>query len=183
MADVERPDDLSPQVRTFLDREMRDLLTMPEHVAGVLAIAAPEIAARLDCSRAEVVPRSFLAEDLREKSVDLLVRLPYRDAPGRPDCVQIYFLLEHQSQPMRLIAQRIGLCKHLIWEDERLEQKGRGVPDSEVTLRPILPVVFYTGDRPWDHLPGLAELTRCPPELLPFIEASPAVLLSLTVLS
>ena len=70
----------------------------------------------------------------------------------KPLQVSMYVLLEHQSSPDRWIRLRLlrYLCR--IWEAELRDDPERR------QLRPVVPVVFYQGERRWSHSTEFADL-------------------------
>jgi hypothetical protein len=167
------PGDWSDTVRSFLDRELRGLLQSSENLRALLRLADPALAEALDFSRMEVVPRDHLLEDLRERAVDALVRLPYRagDA-GEPGAgVLVYLLAEHQSAKNLRLAPRLLRFMARIWDWEWEEQRKAGRSDAEVRLHPVIPLVFYTGEGGWERVVSLGELIAAPPDLARFVPA------------
>jgi hypothetical protein len=65
-------------IREFEDRSAQWLFEDPENVRGLLQIRDPELAERLDFTRAERVNRTFVPANLRKKESDLIFRVPYR---------------------------------------------------------------------------------------------------------
>ena len=160
----------SRQIREFNDRGTLWLLEDPANLRGLLQIVAPELAARLDVSRAERVNRSFIPADLHKEESDLIFRIAYRadDTLAGTDML-IYLLLEHQSKPDPLMGLRLLAYLLQLWESQRRQAKDANVPASEVRLSLVVPVVFYTGTETWESVPGIADLMDIPPALLPFV--------------
>src|SRR5438445_6460047 len=56
-----------------------------------------------------------------------------------------------------------------IWDLQRREWQDRQLPSAERRLRPIIPLVYYTGERRWGAPIGLAALMDVPPDLERFV--------------
>jgi hypothetical protein len=148
----------APQLpRDFPDHAIREALIQPRNLRAVLREVAPEIADRLDYTRLEIVKRAYLLDDWRERDNDVLVRLPLLGMPAGTQ-VLVCILIEHQSSADPVMPLRLLLYAVLHWEREWQlweRQHPRGEP---LRLTPILPVVFHTGQRPWNTNRTLADL-------------------------
>jgi hypothetical protein len=105
----------------------------------------------------EIVKRPYLLDDWRQRDNDVLVRLPLVGASGGTP-ILVCILIEHQTSADPVLPLRLLVYAVLHWEKEweRWErQHPRGEP---LRLTPILPVVFYTGQRPWNTNRALADL-------------------------
>ncbi|MBI3270708.1 MAG: Rpn family recombination-promoting nuclease/putative transposase, partial [Planctomycetes bacterium] len=91
-----------------------------------------------------------------------------RDGSAARD-VWINLLLEYQSNPDPLLPFRLLYYRVHLWESGRREQAERDVPEGRQRLSPMLPIVVYTGSRPWERLGSLAELCDVPRELAGFL--------------
>lgn len=170
----------------FWDRSIRFLLQRPAHLAAIVRLARPELADRLDFEHLERIDRSFVLDDYRQREADLIVRATYRAEQEERE-VLVYLLVEHQSTVDAWMPFRLLFYMTQLWEDQRR----RVGPESESNgLAPIIPVIFYTGDRPWKAGQYMEGLIEGAPELLPFCprfdilfvglrEASPAALESI----
>jgi hypothetical protein len=138
----------APQLpRDFPDHAIREALIQPRNLRAVLREVAAEIADRLDYTQLEVVKRTYLLDDWRERDNDVLVRLPLLGTPVGTR-ILICILIEHQSIADPVMPLRLLLYAVLHWEKEWQlweRQHPRGEP---LPLTPILPVVFHTGQRP-----------------------------------
>jgi len=167
-------------VREFPDRGTKWLLESPEHVAGLLQILAPELASRLDFSRLEEQKTSFVLESLRTQESDLLFLVPFKGVTGDGEReLLIYILIEHQSTPIMSMGFRILFYMTLIWDRQRQEWQRAGLPESEWRFRPILPLLFYTGDKEWDTPLSVTALMDVPAELERFIPHHDTLFLNL----
>ena len=118
--------------------------------AGLLQAYLPEAIGReLRWSSLKWQPASFIDDRLRDSESDLLYAIE-RTADGAP--AWLYVLLEHQSTPDPWLRLRLLKYSIRIWERDR-----RRHPDEE-HLRPIVPLVWYQGERGWRHAREFSEL-------------------------
>jgi hypothetical protein len=147
-------------VREFDNRSSLWLLEDPENLRGLLQILDPPLVERLDFARARRINRSFVPADLQEKESDLVYAVPFREGSRRE--VWVYILLEHQSEPDPEMGLRLYLFMGALWDTQRREWKDRKTRPSERRLLPIIPVVYYTGQRRWSAPLGLKHLMDLP---------------------
>ncbi|HLF19447.1 MAG TPA: Rpn family recombination-promoting nuclease/putative transposase [Bacteroidota bacterium] len=167
-------------VREFPDRGTKWLLESPEHVAGLLQILTPELASRLDFSRLQPQNVSFILDSLRKQESDLLFLVPFKGIAGETEWeILIYILIEHQSTLVLSMGFRILFYMTLIWDRQRQEWQRAGLPESEWRFRPIVPILFYTGDKEWDTPLSVTALMDVPAELERFIPHHEALFLNL----
>jgi predicted transposase/invertase (TIGR01784 family) len=120
------------------DSFFKELFSRPEVAADFLAnYLPPEIAAALDLSSLEIVKDSFVDEALRRHLSDLLYRVGLQGGGNAYACM----LFEHKSEPYDLVSWQILRYKVRAWEQE-LRQGAAKLP-------PIIPIVFYHGQRRW----------------------------------
>ncbi|MFT3768775.1 MAG: Rpn family recombination-promoting nuclease/putative transposase [Minicystis sp.] len=130
------------------DALFKAAFTDPEHAAGHLrSLLDPAIAARIDFASLEVVPGSFVDEDLRLRHTDLL----YRVRVGRKKAL-LYVLHEHQSTVDVLMVLRLLTYMRRIWDDHLAKH-----PKAK-TIPAIIPVVVYHGEARWYAATSFAEL-------------------------
>lgn len=174
------PDSQEPPIREFADRGTLWLLESPENLRGLLQIAAADLAAQLDFTRAERINRSFVPDDLQKQEADLLYRVPFRRKAGE---VLIYLLLEHQSRPDRTMGLRLLSYMVQLWEAQKRVWQDAKTPVSHWQLHPIVPVVFYTGKRRWASSLGLDALMEVPEALTDFVPRHEVLFLNLHTLT
>ena len=97
----------------------------------------------------KLVEGSFIDEDLRRSESDLLYEI---EQVTSQTSLWLYLLLEHQSVPDRWIRFRLMKYCCRIWD---LHLQERPMPSA---LRPILPLVFYQGERRWSYSTEFADL-------------------------
>jgi hypothetical protein len=168
---------LLPLIRDFYDRGALWLFEDPQNLRDFLRLLAPELAERLDFTRARRENRSFIPADLQEQESDLIVSVPFIEDPERE--VWIYLLLEHQSKPDPLMGLRLYRYMGELWALQRREREDQKIPPSERRLRPIVPLVFHTGEGAWSTPIGLTHLMDLPPELERFVPKWDTPLLNL----
>jgi hypothetical protein len=173
--DPSRPN--PPPIREFNDRGTLWLLEDPLNLRDLLQILEPGLIERLDFDRAQRENRSFIPADLQKQESDAVFLVPFVRERGRE--VWIYVLLEHQSEPGPLMGLRLYLYMGQLWEAQWREWEDRRPPPEERRLRPIIPIVFYTGTKTWSTPIGLKQLMDLPAELERFAPAWETPLLDL----
>ena len=138
-------------IEHFSDRSARWLLEDKENVRGLVELVASELVALLDFSRLAQLNRSFISDTLREQESDILFSVPFQ-SESETDELLIYILIEHQSTVDPAMGFRVLFYMMQIWDSQRREWESTNVPKSQWRLRPILPIVFYTGAQRW-HTP------------------------------
>ena len=131
-------------IQHFPDRSARWLLQDKENVRGLIEIVADQIASQIDFARLAQLNRSFVSDTLREQESDLIFSVPFHGGSETDELI-IYILIEHQSTVDASMGFRVLFYMTQIWDAQRREWESAEVPRSEWRLRPILPVVFYTG--------------------------------------
>jgi putative YhgA-like transposase len=164
-------------VREFPDRGALWLFEDPRQLRELLQILEPALAAQLDFSRARRENRSFIPADLRKQESDLIFLVPLRGT--RQQEVWVYVLLEHQSKPDPLMGLRLYLYMGQLWDEQRRGWEDRRTPRARRRLRPVIPLVYYTGAKRWSTPIGLASLMALPAELERFVPQWETLLLNL----
>ena len=138
------------------DKLFRLVFSDRKEAAAFLRARLPHsLGQRFRWSSLRQIPGSFVNQELRGLVTDLLFEV--RTAAGGKEARQrLCLLFEHQSRPDRWMALRVMRYCCRIWE------AGRRSHPKERFLRPVLPVVFYQGRRPWRYAQELAE--SFPPE-------------------
>ena len=148
----------------FPDRSMRWLLEDKENVRGLIEILASELVDFIDFSQLERQNTTFLSNKLQEQVSDLIFSVPFKRG-AETDELLIYILIEHQSTVDVSMGFRMLFYMMHIWDAQRQRWLQDNVPKSEWRLRPILPIVFYSGDRRW-HVPLSVTAIMDKPEAL-----------------
>ena len=144
--------------RNFPENGMKLLLEDPKNVRDVLRLAGRDIAERIDLGRLQHVKETFVHRDYRHIVADAVVKAPLRVRLSGDERIWIYILVEHQSEPDRLMPLRlidyvVQIFKFQEREWERLHGSTAGI-----RLQPVLPVVLYPGVRRWNAVGTVADL-------------------------
>ena len=152
----------------FADKSARWLFRHKENVQGLIRILAKELEEHLDFQRLKVLNRSFVDDTLRDLQSDMVFSVPFRDATQGED-VTVYILIEHQSTVDPLMGFRLLFYMCQIWNEQRRELERSRVPKSRWRLRPILPIVYYTGSQRWEMPLSLSAVMDVPEVLSRFV--------------
>lgn len=126
------------------------VLRDPSEAASLLQRYLPEeVQHGLNWSTLRLAEGSFVDEDLLRSESDVLYEI---ERVSGQDMVWVYTLIEHQSTPDRWLRFRLLKYCCRIW-DMHLAQRP---PPNE--LRPIVPLVFYQGERRWSYPTEFADL-------------------------
>ena len=126
--EVHQPDDVF----------FKKLMSESEHVVGYMRALAPEFAKMVDLSTLKLSNESFITDDLKTFSADVVWRCRLKESEEE---VYVTFLCENKSEPETYISIQVGLYLMLAYY-QISKEKGR-------KLEPIIPLVFYNGDRDW----------------------------------
>ena len=155
-------------IEHFPDRSTRWLFQEKENVRGLVEIVANELAELIDFNQLTQLNRSFVSDALREQESDIVFRVPFHRG-AEADELLIYILIEHQSTVDATMGFRVLFYMTQIWDSQRQEWKSKNVPKSEWRLRPILPIVFYTGLQRWNTPLTLNSIMDIPDVLSRFV--------------
>lgn len=155
-------------IEHFPDRSTRWLLQDKENVRGLVEIVANELAELIDFNQLTQLNRSFVSDTLREQESDIIFRVPFHSGT-EADELLIYILIEHQSTVDVTMGFRVLFYMTQIWDSQRREWESKNVPKSEWRLRPILPIVFYTGLQRWNTPLTLNSIMDIPDVLSRFV--------------
>jgi predicted transposase/invertase (TIGR01784 family) len=108
-----------------------------------------ELSQTLNWSTLRLLEGSFVDEALRRSETDFLYEV---ERVENDASLWLYLLLEHQSSPDRWMRFRLLKYCCRIW-DVNLQE--RPAPRE---LRPIVPLVFYQGERSWSYSTEFADL-------------------------
>ncbi|MBM3238076.1 hypothetical protein FJZ31_17430 [Candidatus Poribacteria bacterium] len=137
-------------VREFADRGTKWLLESPENVLGLIQILDFNLSTKIDFSRLHDEKKSFILDNLRQQESDLVFTAPFLEEYGKEGEVCIYILIEHQSEPDISMGFRMLFYMMQIWDTQRREWERNKISKSQWNFRPIVPILFYTGETSWD---------------------------------
>jgi predicted transposase YdaD len=151
---------LSQVVRQFKENGIKLLLEHPQSVRELLCLTPGAWSQRIDFSRMRLVKTTFIRRDFRHVESDIVLVAPLLDERGRRTrkSVLIYVLIEHQSEPDRLMSLRMLDYSVQIYRYQVRQWTHAYGDDSDVSLSLVLPIVFYTGSHKWDSLGSLTDL-------------------------
>lgn len=131
----------------------------------------------LDFSQLTHINRSFVPDNLREQESDIVYRVPFRDE-SKTEELLIYILIEHQSTIDITMGFRMLFYMTQIWDFQRREWESNNVPRSQRRFRPIVPIVFYTGEQTWQTPVALSAQMDLPSVLSEFVPTFNTLFLS-----
>ena len=161
----------------FPDRSTRWLFENKEYVRDLVEILASELVERIDFSRLSQINKSFISDTLREQQADLVFKVPFQTESGT-DELFIYILIEHQSTVDPIMGFRVLFYMMQIWDSQRRGWETDNVPKSQWRFRPILPIVYYTGERRWSNPLTLDAIMDIPDVLTRFVPKFDTLFLS-----
>ena len=164
-------------IEQFADRSTRWLLEDGENVRGLLEIVAENLVDRLDFSQLSQINRSFIPDNLREQESDIVYSVPFRNESETEELL-IYILIEHQSTVDVTMGFRVLFYMTQIWDFQRREWESSNIPRSQWRLRPIIPIVLYTGEQRWQTPLTLSAVMDLPNVLSKFVPKFETLFLS-----
>jgi len=120
------------------DKIFKYLMKKKEGAQEYLRTIVPEWAKLLDLNQITYVDESFLIPELKTFDADSVHRCPFKDSEEH---LNICFLWENKLQPEKYIAIQVGLYIFLSYY--------KMVKDPKRKLEPILPLIFYNGEKDW----------------------------------
>jgi predicted transposase/invertase (TIGR01784 family) len=141
---------MADDIHQIHDKLVHRVLVNPESATDLLRRHLPEtVSQALRWETLKQLDRSFVDEALRGTEADFLYEVEH--GLGH-DAVWLYALVEHQSVPDKWLRFRLLRYCCRIWEMNRDQ---RPEPSE---LRPIVPLVFYQGERSWSYTTEFADL-------------------------
>jgi hypothetical protein len=147
-----RPEDYA---RHFPENGMKLLLQEPLNVRDLLTLAGSPHAGDIDYPRVQADPTTYVQRDYRHVESDLVLRAPLKK--GGLSLI-LYVLIEHQTEPDTLMAFRVLEYVTQILKAQLREWLQTHASPAGFQFQSVLPVVLYTGTRPWPELTPLADL-------------------------
>lgn len=161
--------DANATTRDFTDRALRELLTKPDNLRAVVVETLPAIASRFDFDRMRPARREYFLGNWRSREADLLFEVPFLDDQS-DSWPLVCLLIEHQIQTDWRIPLKTFIYAALYWEWQwRLWEQATEEARPPFQLTPVLPIVLFTGLRPWGSARRLPELFGAPTQLHSFV--------------
>ena len=155
-------------VREFPDRGTKWLLETSENTRELLKIIAADLVEKLDFSRIQHIPTTFIPDNLRKQEADILFLIPFVEQDIECE-VLIYILIEHQSTPSPSMGFRLSFYMHQVWDRQRREWMEANLSEHQWRFHPILPIVFYTGKAKWETSLAISAQMDLPRELQSYV--------------
>ena len=140
---------LDKRIGHFHDKLAKWLFKKTEILRGLVLILKSDLDEQLDFERTVIESGEVIDNTLRELVSDMVFTVPFRDA-AKGDQLKICILLEHQSTVDRLMGFRLLSYMCHQWHEQLVKLEDANVPQSQQRLKPILPIVYYTGSRRWE---------------------------------
>jgi hypothetical protein len=164
---------------------MKLVLENPHNVRDLLSISRTKFLDMIDFEHLQQVQTTFVARDFRHVEADVVLRGPLRRKKGArfSRTITVYILIEHQSEPDRLMPFRVLEYVMQIYKSQMRAWSQSHPSFASLRLNPVLPVVFYTGTRSWDTLGRLMDLVEMGRRFAPVIPHFKPVFVNLYGLS
>jgi hypothetical protein len=146
--------------RKFANNSYRYLFRHPDNVAELLRWRKPKIARRFEFDKLTVSPDTFVTPDFAALESDVLLRVPFRLKVGSDGTIEVYILVENQSEPDETMIFRVIHYVVMIYQRQAAEWKKTHDNLRDFEFDPVLPIVFYSGTRTWTQLKPMRELVR-----------------------
>ena len=150
--------------RESQDHLMKRMLRCPRMLRDLLALLPADWKAAADASRLRELPTEFIGARGEKRIADLCWLAGggggFEGAGSEREVTggaSVIVLIENQSAPDRFMPARVVASIGLLYES--LGAAARG-PDGK--FPPVLPIVVYTGHRPWRTPDDLTGLVRVP---------------------
>ena len=144
------------------DKLFKTVFSDPNEAASFFKSYLPApLVEQIDWTSLQLTDKKYVDEAFQATESDLLYQAQLL---GTNQMVMIYLLFEHQSEPSKWIRFRLLKYCCRIWDDSF-----KTFPDQQ-QLKPILPIVFYQGERTWNYsteFQELIEIGGLDPEYLP----------------
>jgi hypothetical protein len=147
-------------VRQFPENGMKLMLENPKNARDLLLLTGAKVTDMIDWDHLTLVRTTFVERDYRQVESDVVLLAPLRQRKARRSkrLIMIYILIEHQSEPDRLMPLRLLEYVVQIFKSQVRQWSRRRRSFAEIRLQPVLPVVFYTGTHRWETIGRLVDL-------------------------
>ena len=167
-------------VRQFPENGIKMLLEHPVNVRDLLRLADLKTVDRLDFAGMKMVKAHIVRRDFRHLEADVMLSVPLLPPRKQKRSVLVYILIEQQTVPDFWMPLRIVDTVIQVYRQQQRRLKSRFEP---ACLDPVLPVVFYTGTRPWRDPGGFAQLVAEADLFEPFLPRLNPVFINLLELT
>jgi hypothetical protein len=154
------PEDVVQMVRKFANNSYRYLFRHPDNVAELLSWREPKIARRIPFGKMTVLSDTFVAADFAALESDVLLKSPFRLRRGADGTIEVFILIEHQSEPDERMIFRVIRYVILIYERQASDWLKTHANLRGFEFDPVWPIVFYSGTRSWTRIEPMRELVR-----------------------
>jgi hypothetical protein len=146
-----------PPPRDLPDRVIRQALHHPANLRAFFRRAVPALADGFDYDRVRFLDREFPLDDWRRREADLPLEIPYRTGVEELLAL-VVVLIEHQSDADPLMPLRLLYFVVTYWDKQWRDWEQLPRPRPPLRLRPVLPLVLYTGDTSWNTNRAISDL-------------------------
>ncbi len=160
-------------INNIHDKFVRATFMDAERAASFFEQMLPEqILKLISLETIQVVQESYMTEDLKEYFSDIVYRIKLKDEVEEP--LEVALLFEHKSQPDKYVSIQVGMYMYAHWY--------RSINENKV-LRPIIPIVYYQGERAWKVLGLRALFGEYPEGILGYLPQFEHIFIALNTLS
>jgi hypothetical protein len=154
------PPEVLPLVRNFNNNSFRYLFKHGDNVSDLVGWQKPKIAPSIDFTQLVVEPDSFITPGFAELESDVLLRAPFQTGTATACEIQVYLLVEHQSEPEEHTEFRA--CRYVMQVYDKQEELWLQTHANtrELRFHPVMPIVFYSGTRTWTEITKMRHLVH-----------------------
>ncbi|MFN3788229.1 Rpn family recombination-promoting nuclease/putative transposase [Sulfurihydrogenibium azorense] len=117
------------------------IFSQSKNVESFLEIFLPKIYKSIVPNSLKLSDTEKLSKKYKKLFLDIAFDCKLKDKDGNETDGQIYIVFEHKSYPDKHTPSQISFYKSVMMEeDERLSRP----------YRPVIPIVFYHGEKPWN---------------------------------
>jgi hypothetical protein len=167
-------------VRNFANHSFRYLFSERENAANFIRWVQPTLAEHIDFSQIALQPVTFITPTFHQLECDVLLRAPWRGDSPDAGGIEVFILIEHQSEPDIHMTFRLWRYVMLVYDRQEREWLKTHKNTRDLLYHPVLPIVFYSGPRGWGQLRPMRELVYHGDLFGPLIPQMEAVFVNLT---
>ena len=145
-----------PRAQFTDDNFYHQFFSNAEVVADLIKTVQPGLLAELDVNSFVQVSNEFISADMRARRSDVFWKVKWhsKEQVAEEGWLYIYILLEFKSRAERFCILQV--LEYLVLAYRDLINKNALTASQK--LPPLLPIVLYNGDIPWQQPKSLAEL-------------------------